>query len=76
MKTLYSVLYKERGVLTAPMVSLCVNLTSLLGSLKDSGEKHEGSAGWKMSIQVPCLQNFYFSYEKKFLLVLSGLQKV
>ena len=58
------------------MVSLCVNLTSLLGSLKDSGEKHEGSAGWKMSIQVPCLQNFYFSYEKKFLLVLSGLQKV
>ena len=45
MKTLYSVLYKERGVLTAPMVSLCVNLTSLLGSLKDSGEKHEGSAG-------------------------------
>ena len=23
----------------------CVNLTSLLGSLKDSGEKHEGFAG-------------------------------
>ena len=50
------------------------NLTSFLGSLKGSGEKHEGFAGWKMSIQVPCLQNFRFSYEKKFLLVLSGLQ--
>ena len=50
------------------------NLTSFLGSFKGGGEKHEGSAGWKMSIQVPCLQNFHFSYEKKFLLVLSGLQ--
>ena len=50
------------------------NLTSFLGSLKGSGEKHEGFAGWKMSIQVPCLQNFRFSYEKEFLLVLSGLQ--
>ena len=40
-------------------------LTSLLGSLRGGGEKHEGFAGWKMSIQVTCSQNFYFSHEKK-----------
>ena len=43
----------------------CVNLTSLLGSLRGGGEKREGFAGWKMSIQVPCSQNFYFSHENK-----------
>ena len=55
-------------VLTVPMVELVstrVNLTSLLGSLRGGGEKHEGFAGWKMSIQVPCSQNFYFSHENK-----------
>ena len=55
-------------VLTVPMVELVstrVNLTSLLGSLRGGGEKHESFAGWKMSIQVPCSQTFYFSDEKK-----------